>query len=431
MSKSLFFRTFFIFFMIVLQSCAPGFETTPDEIMSDAAEENHSLFSVGKVQLDLETMARSDEKILDLNPQFVSDEATLEVSSFQHQDFLLPEKTRLVKVYDQECLQRGTEVLPGELKVRAKSFTLSYRMSLAQLVHESEREECLTQVANDLHLKVGQVRRDPFMNQQKQLAAIGFDSVSSSFFGANGIQRNIVVAVLDTGVDYRHPDLRNQMWRNSLGDYGYDFVNGDRDPMDDHSHGTHVAGLVGAEMGNGIGGVGVMGKRVKILAVKVLPSSGGGSLAAIINGIRWAADQGAHIINMSLAGGGKSSALEAALKYAVGKGSFIVVAAGNDGAYLSSWNFVAPASYSRNIDGMMTIGSILSSMDRRSSFSNYSRSYVDIGAPGESGILSTVPGGAYMEMSGTSMATPIVAGAAGLVYGMAHTRGYSVTPSQM
>ncbi|XXM71151.1 S8 family peptidase [Lysinibacillus sphaericus] len=205
------------------------------------------------------------------------------------------------------------------------------------------------------------------------------------------------IAVLDTGVDYNHPDLDGKTIR------GYDFVDNDYYPMDLNGHGTHVAGTAAAETNNGTGVAG-MAPNTKILAVRVLDANGSGSLADIADGIRYAADQGAEVINMSLGCDCSTPTLESAVNYAWNKGSVIVAAAGNDGV---STTF-EPASYAN----VIAVGAV-DSYDRRASFSNYG-TWVDVTAPGVD-IASTVPNNGYAYMSGTSMASPHVAGLAGLL----------------
>ncbi|MBM3267286.1 MAG: S8 family serine peptidase [Candidatus Sericytochromatia bacterium] len=205
----------------------------------------------------------------------------------------------------------------------------------------------------------------------------------------------VLVAVVDTGVDYNHPDLEGAVVK------GPDVVNRDSDPLDDHGHGTHVAGTIGA-VANGSGIVGVA-YGVKILGVKVLAKSGFGSQAGIAEGINSAVKNGAQVINMSL-GGPDSRAMRDAIVSATKKGVLCVAAAGNDGDKDPDYPGAQPEA--------LGVGAT-DSADKRSYFSNYGTT-VDIAAPG-SNIYSLGLGKAYKTMSGTSMATPHVAGAAALL----------------
>jgi thermitase len=208
--------------------------------------------------------------------------------------------------------------------------------------------------------------------------------------------RDVKVAVVDTGIDYNHPDLAGRVEK------GFDFVNNDEDAMDDQMHGTHCSGTIAAGIGNG-GVVGVA-PNVSLLAVKVLSSSGSGDYAGVANGITYAADHGAQIISMSLGGGSTAQVLEDAVAYAQSKGVLIVAAMGNN-------NSERP-SYPAAIPGVLAVGATTVE-EKRSSFSNYGK-HISVAAPG-SDILSTLLGGGYKSISGTSMATPHVAGLAALV----------------
>ncbi|ARI76449.1 S8 family peptidase [Halobacillus mangrovi] len=205
------------------------------------------------------------------------------------------------------------------------------------------------------------------------------------------------IAVIDTGVDYNHPDLDGKTIK------GYDFVDNDNDPMDLNNHGTHVAGTAAAETNNARGVAG-MAPNTNILAVRALDASGSGSLNDIADAIRYSADAGAEVINLSLGCNCDTQTLENAVNYAWSKGSVIIAAAGNDGV---STTF-EPASYTN----VIAVGAV-DQYNRKASFSNYG-TWVDVTAPGVS-IASTTPNNGYMYMSGTSMASPHVAGLAGLL----------------
>ncbi|MFW2488078.1 S8 family peptidase [Clostridium chromiireducens] len=213
-------------------------------------------------------------------------------------------------------------------------------------------------------------------------------------------KREVKVAVLDTGVDYTHPDLTSKVDVEN----GYNFVDNSYDTMDDNGHGTHISGIISAQANNGIGLAGIVGNLdVKILPVKVLDESGYGDTVNIVKGIIYAADSGADIINLSLGVQAKSELIAKAIEYAKSKGVFVVAAAGNDNE--NSDNF-SPAG-----DGAFTVAAMNYNY-RKAYFSDYGNS-IKVAAPGVQ-ILSTVPGG-YEAWDGTSMAAPVVSGIAAML----------------
>jgi len=240
----------------------------------------------------------------------------------------------------------------------------------------------------------------------------------------------IVVGVVDTGIDYSHPDIAANMWVNTgeiagngidddgngyIDDlHGMNAVNDGGNPYDDNSHGTHVAGTIGGVGNNGTGVAGV-NWNVKLMGLKFLNGSGSGSTSDAIEAIEYAVlmkQRGVNIkvLNNSWGGGGFSFPLEAAIQAANDAGILFVVAAGNS----SNNNDVSP-TYPANYDiaNVMSVAAI-DHNGNLASFSNYGETTVDLAAPGVN-ILSTVPGGGYQVFSGTSMASPHVAGVAALV----------------
>lgn len=211
--------------------------------------------------------------------------------------------------------------------------------------------------------------------------------------------RSVRVAVMDTGVDYNHVDLA----LNYRG--GYDFVNNDNDPMDDHWHGTHVAGTIAAAK-NGFGAVGVA-PDVDLYALKVLAANGSGSFSSVVAALDWAIQNNIQVVNLSLGSSGDpGSTVRQAFANANSAGLVIVASAGNSGSGTDTVGF--PAKY----DSVIAVASTTSS-DTRSSFSSTGPA-VELAAPG-SAIYSTDLGGGYYTASGTSMAAPHVAGVAALL----------------
>ncbi|MBY0517183.1 MAG: S8 family serine peptidase [Bacteriovoracaceae bacterium] len=237
--------------------------------------------------------------------------------------------------------------------------------------------------------------------------------------------KKVKIAVIDTGVDYTHPDLKNQIMINEaekngtagvdddgngyIDDvYGYDFANTDADPMDGHGHGTHCAGVIGAQHDT-VGIAGVMAK-VQILPVKFLGDDGSGSLEGAILAIDYAMKRGVNVMSNSWGGGGFTQSLLDAIKAAEQAGIVFVAAAGNE-SNDNDANPSYPASY--ETDNMISVGA-MDGRGKKASFSNFGAQSVHVFAPGVD-IYSSVAGGGYKKMSGTSMATPHVAGVVGLM----------------
>ncbi len=247
---------------------------------------------------------------------------------------------------------------------------------------------------------------------------------------------DVVVAVIDTGIDYDHPDLADNMWTN-LGEcpggvctangidddgnghvddfHGIDTAFNDSDPFDGQGHGTHVAGTIGAVGNNGIGVAGI-NWDVQLMALKFLNDSGSGATSDAVEAldymVRMRRDYDVNVVasNNSWSGGGYSQALVDAIQAGVDEGILFVAAAGNDGQ-----NNDAVPSYpsSYGLEGIISVAAT-DRFDQLAYFSNYGAQHVDLSAPGVS-ILSTTPGGNYSTLNGTSMATPHVTGAVALL----------------
>ena len=235
--------------------------------------------------------------------------------------------------------------------------------------------------------------------------------------------------MIDTGVDYNHPDLAANIWTNPgeiAGDgidndgngyvddvHGYDFINNDGNPMDDHGHGTHVAGTIGAVGNNGLGVAGI-NWNVQIMALKFLDATGSGSTSDAIEALNYAVANGAHDLSTTVRAAIRTRrALYDALSDAATPAMIFVAAAGNDGANNDQTPFY-PAGY--DLDNIVTVAAT-DRNDQLASFSNYGATTVDLAAPGVD-ILSTKPNSAYQTSSGTSMAAPHVAGVVALVRGL-------------
>ena len=214
--------------------------------------------------------------------------------------------------------------------------------------------------------------------------------------GASGA--GAVIAVIDTDVDLDHREFQGRIVR------GYDFVGNDSVADDGNGHGTHVAGIIAAA-NDGVGVTGVA-YSASIMPVRVLNNNGSGSTSDVIAGIRFAADNGADVINLSLGGGGPSRALADAVQYASELGSVVVMAAGNSGGSSPEY----PAAYALNHG--LAVGAVDQS-GNLASFSNRSGDIeLDYVTAPVVNIYSSIPGNRYASYSGTSMATPVVAASA-------------------
>lgn len=240
----------------------------------------------------------------------------------------------------------------------------------------------------------------------------------------------VLVAVIDSGVDYLHPDLAANMWTNPfevpgngldddgngyLDDVrGWDFFDGDADPRDELFHGTHVAGIIAAVGDNGTGVVGV-NWAARIMPLKVTDRQGTGSVSAAVEAILYAVEMKARVINNSWAVVDFSQALRDAVALADSAGVLFVAAAGNGYPQLADDNDLAPV-YPASLDLPNVIAvAATNSRDSLAAISRYGATTVDLAAPGE-GILSTMPDSAYALNSGTSAATPHVSGVAALLW---------------
>ncbi|BAZ05956.1 S8 family peptidase [Calothrix sp. NIES-3974] len=282
----------------------------------------------------------------------------------------------------------------------------------------------LIDAANAVATAIGLPRFSDIPNHSN-IYTWGLDAISVPEVWTQGYTgEGVVVAVIDSGVDFTHPDLDDNIWINTgeiFGDgidndgngyiddlIGWDFVGNDYNPMDEETHGTHVAGIIAAEA-NGYGMVGVA-YNAKIMPIRVFDANGRGTQKDFIKGIIYAADNGADVINLSLTTGGYSPEVEAAVKYATERGAIVVMAAGNNGGEEPVYP-AALAKYWGIAVGAIDINYNMADFSNRAG-SDSSLYYVV--APGKD-IYSTTPNDTYGFLSGTSMATPYVSGVAALM----------------
>lgn len=279
---------------------------------------------------------------------------------------------------------------------------------------------------------------DPMIDRQWAIADTGLDKIPDHFKG----DKRIIVAVIDTGVDYNHPDLNANIWMNPgeagplanngidddgngyVDDFmGWDFVDNDNLPYDRTSpfgnpgHGTHCAGVIAAQANNGVGIRGVA-PNVTIMPLRFISERGEGTTADAVKAMKYAIEMGAWITSNSWGGeedpnDPDSQILREIFAESAQRGRLTVVAAGNEGMDVDRFpQRATPASY--NFPGMLTVAAS-TPQGQLANFSNYGAKLVHLAAPGVN-ILSSVTGGRFMMMDGTSMATPMVAGAAALFW---------------
>ena len=302
-----------------------------------------------------------------------------------------------------------TQHVPGNAEVVHKNEKLRYvAVKFPSQAPDVAREQFIDAVTKKDGIKYAEPNKtyttqyapsDPQFGDQYAPQQVESDAAWDTTLGDSGV----TIAVVDTGAQYDHPDLQANYKSNP----GKDFADGDSDPYpdapSDEYHATHVSGCAAAVVDNGTG---VAGQgNSSLINGRALDEGGSGSTADIADAIEWAADQGADIINLSLGGGGYTSTMKNAVGYATNNGSLVIAAAGNSGSSSVSY----PAAYSECV-----AVSAVDSNEQLASFSQYGSS-VELCAPGVD-VLSTTTEtrGSYEKLSGTSMATPVTSGVAGL-----------------
>jgi thermitase len=314
---------------------------------------------------------------------------------------------------------------PGE----AQAQSLAERLQANPLVAIVEPNYIYqaSKTSNDPDLgKTWGIKNTGAADSEGTLGIAGLDIGAEGAWDYTTGSKSVVIAVIDTGIDFGHPDLAPQAWTNvkelngkvGVDDdgngyvddiHGYDFANNKGDSTDDNEHGTHCAGTIGAKGNDGKGIAGV-NWDVSLMAVKFLDKKGSGSLANAIKAIDYARKMGAKITSNSWSGGAASELLRKAIEETDKAGMLFIAAAGNE-ANDNDTTPTYPSTYA--VPNVISVAAI-DNRGRLASFSNYGIKTVHIAAPGVN-VVSTIPGGGYDSFSGTSMATPHVAGVAGLM----------------
>ncbi len=264
----------------------------------------------------------------------------------------------------------------------------------ASFAAEAQSKRLVKYVEVSVNFEAHFTPNDPYWTMQWGPQKIEADWAWNTTIGSH----DVLVAVIDTGVDWNHPDLAA-----NYVPLGYDWVNEDSDPMDDYGHGTHCAGIIAAVINNSVGVAGLA--QARIMAEKGLDQWGWGSDYELANAIVHATDQGADVISMSWGGSVSSQVLHDAIEYAYDAGVLLIASAGNEATSMKMY----PAAY----DEVVAVAATDES-DNPAYFSNFGN-WIELAAPGVS-IFSTVWDDAYTYMSGTSMACPHVAGVAALAF---------------
>jgi len=324
-------------------------------------------------------------------------------------------------------LTRGYSLVPGLYEARLTGTTVP------RALQALENNNFVATASPNIKIEIARTPNDPGFSRLYGLNNTGQTGgrVDADIDATEAWDRatgtgNTLVAVIDTGIDYRHPDLAANIWTNSaeipgngrdddgngyVDDiHGYNFVANNGNPMDDNGHGTHVSGTIAGIGDNGVGVAGV-NWRGKLMALKFLDSTGSGYVSDAVAALDYAVRMGAKISNNSWGGGGFDPLLARAISNARSAGHIFVAAAGNESA-----NNDVTASYPANYayDNVVSVAAT-DLNDNLAFFSNYGANSVDIAAPGV-GIYSTVPNNSYATYSGTSMATPHVTGALSLLW---------------
>lgn len=280
------------------------------------------------------------------------------------------------------------------IKEKVEAIIASLPLSLTSaFIKEAKVTSAPNYIEPNARFKIDFVPNDPYWGTQWGPQRIEADYAWNTTVGNS----SVLVAVIDTGIDWTHPDIAA-----NYVPVGYDWVNNDTDPMDDHGHGTHVAGIIAGVINNGIGIAGI--SQVKVMAEKGLDQNGFGYEGNLSKAIIHAVDKGAKIISMSWGDYANYSLIQSSIRYAYDSGALLVAAAGNDATSQKMY----PAAY----DEVVAV-SATDEFDNPAWFSNFG-DWIELAAPGVN-IISTLPYNGYGYKSGTSMATPFVSGLAALI----------------
>ncbi len=478
------FKTFILIMLVAFLSSGCGVFKTDTSLKSSQAQkqQHQDPFADYKVQIDLNQVSQNNPRFKEVNSglgAISSAQLTnlgrvglASVQSAAQKSVVIPKGTHLFVLGENNChnknvekadldilaqAQRGKSI-KKRLSYQAHQLILENDLNLSQIAESALKNDCIIGVGYDSKISIGSMHdsdshsgsisqasyNDPLLDSRSSKYHDGFAKTEPGVdkFHENGgefrITSSVKVAVLDTGIHLNHEDLTGQFLRSQGNIVQSNNSNSGQagSGQDDHGHGTHIAGIIGAKIDNNVGTYGVMPKDIEMIPVKVLNSSGNGFASGLIDGINFAIAESADIINLSLAGAGLNSGIERAIQDAIAAGVVVVAAAGNQGDDLTT-NDYTPASYGHLYDGMITVGSADAQTSRKSSFSNFSSSRVELFAPGSNEICNTwidvtdVENDDYTCMQGTSQAAAYVSGAAATIIGSLKSRGISYTVSDI
>jgi len=428
--------------VVILDAKAQQFEFVPGEILIRYKDEVvvSNLKAVGIAQTGIESIDKIYQrykvnKSERLFPQEQKLKSKVMLHGFNGQDFEQPSLHNIYKIkIEQEAtifdaiieLQQDSNVIYAEPNF---IFSITDDKPVSPVLTEKDLKdyhistlENATPNPEPAAPAPSYTPNDPLYSQQWYIPAVHANEIWDTITNDS----TQVIAILDSGVDWLHPDLQNKMWinpgeipNNGIDDdadgyiddvRGWDWINHDNNPTDDNSHGTHVAGIAAAQQNNGIGIAGVS-KKARIMALKVFQSSGIGDAATITQGIIYAKNKGATVINMSFGSSARSLTMEAALSSAYAT-CVLVAASGNNGSDIGdcSGGPFFPAALSYVLGVTAPDGSFSNSDCTGPVYSLSPELYnYEMKAPGTN-ILSTIPNGNYRVYQGTSMAAPVVSG---------------------
>lgn len=460
-----------LFVPFIFNSCQSGFQSQ-NGLASFSPTSCKVGLEKGQTKVLTHSYLETPNAFVDSKLQLYSNSGSSHGMHKAGSEMIVPKGSSLSAIYNNLCLKEESEaskaaklwdlISPdGLMEPLPDLITQAYTIRLERDFEVSELEEltgadsCLVGVSwNESYAAQSVVFSDLESYKQGHLpnirAAEAYDKAyGSDLSQADAVTDLVKVAVVDSGVDWKHPDLKDNLWRHSLG-WGIDattihsgLVNYNPVDISSNGHGTHIAGLVGAVSNNSLGIIGTFPFNAQIMAIKIFKLNAAQELETnsthVFNGLQFAILNGAEVINLSLMASGTSydAVFETAIEDALARKITVVGAMGNGAPgklVNSTTDRVVPAVYA-TYSGVMAVGSYDSATDQKSDFSHYSPIYAEISAPGaeqglSQGIYSTLPTalGTYGRLAGTSQSTGIVSGAAALAIAMIK-KSYASAPT--